>query len=238
MNSCFLLDIFNSEIKFFKITGVNPDPSTGHLAVMPANYSEPTNTTASYGTNYLSQFQVNSFSGGGAGVGGNANGFGALPVEWLDFNVVKNNNDAIISWSTFENNNKGFEIQRSTNGIDFKSIDFVNSLANQSVNQYLKTDFEPGNEVFYYRIAQIDLDGKISFSQIKSVNFKENLPFSIDLYPNPAQYHTQILIQSNKPSIEGENKLNIDLENITSGMYIIEIEIDGIRKQIKLIKNL
>src|SRR5690606_35989287 len=46
-----------------------------------------------------------------------------LPVEMLYFDVEKNGTDALLQWGTAsEKNNDRFEIERSLDGVDFKSI--------------------------------------------------------------------------------------------------------------------
>src|SRR6478736_1419263 len=49
-----------------------------------------------------------------------------LPVNFLSFNVTKQGNAALLNWSVAnEINNKGYYLEKSTNGVNFNSIAFV-----------------------------------------------------------------------------------------------------------------
>ncbi len=104
-----------------------------------------------------------------------------VPVELVRFRAKKHSKtSSILEWTTTsETNNKGFEIQRSMNGHDFVTIDFVRGHGNSSsVVNYSYIDDKVMTGVNYYRLKQIDFDGRFDFSTIESVNFG-NLLFNI-----------------------------------------------------------
>jgi hypothetical protein len=80
----------------------------------------------------------------------------------------------LISWSTFsERNNHIFLVEHSANGLDFKTIGEVKGARNSS--QIINYSFEhhsPTRGINYYRLKQIDFDGKILYSAIKWVDLK------------------------------------------------------------------
>lgn len=97
-----------------------------------------------------------------------------FPVEWLDINISnpKNNFQLQLDWILgFENNNTGFWIQSSEDGITFKNIKYESSLGNTNqVRKYSKIIDNDGSAYKYFRIQQIDYDGRTSYSSIIHYN--------------------------------------------------------------------
>ncbi len=116
-----------------------------------------------------------------------------LPIELLNFTVEQKGNSALILWQTAtEKNNDYFDLERSTDGINFELVKRINSKGDNAGNSsyvldYLFTDEKPLEGVSYYRLKQVDTDGKfeifkmVSFNQIKDTY--EKIEFKI--YPNP-----------------------------------------------------
>lgn len=113
-----------------------------------------------------------------------------LPVKLSHFNIVKSgSNNALLNWSTsMEHNNKGFTVQRSNNGIDWVSINFVPSINDNGISNvplhYSFADHSAPDGINYYRLQQVDLDGKFEYSTVKKIVLSGQLPVTI--YPNPA----------------------------------------------------
>ncbi len=181
-------------------------------------------------------------------------GFGAvpLPVQLTSFDVVANdNNSTTITWSTAsELNNDYFEVLHSLNGIDFNLIGTVKGAGtSQFANEYafLHTNASCGNN--YYRLRQVDFDGKYEFSSIKFVNF--NCASNFTLYPNPAV--NTIFINSTSISdlatiniynIEGRliitksyNQSGINISELPTGLYLIELVNGNSISQTRFIKS-
>ena len=115
-----------------------------------------------------------------------------LPIELLSFGVRRINKDAWIEWSTAsELNNDHFEIERSADAINFHKIGTEKGAGNSTqILDYNYTDAGIGNTVssnalVYYRLKQVDFDGKFSYSDIKNVLFEPDA--STAIYPNPTQ---------------------------------------------------
>ena len=94
-----------------------------------------------------------------------------LPVKLIKFTSEFSNPEVNLFWSTVsEINSKSFEIEKSVNGKDFTYLDFVYSkakggLSNQLIN-YIFIDHHPNPGISYYRIKQIDFNGKCEYSPI------------------------------------------------------------------------
>jgi hypothetical protein len=68
----------------------------------------------------------------------------------------------LIGQTASESNNKGFEIQRGANSTDLGTIGFVKGAGNSSILQkYKYQDKNLKEGIYYYRLKQIDLDGKV-----------------------------------------------------------------------------
>lgn len=114
-----------------------------------------------------------------------------LPVTLTAFAAVRTGANALVSWTTAtELNNKGFNVQVSADGVAFRTLGFVASkLVNSSqVLNYTFNDTEAGkNGKRYYRLEQVDVDGKVNYSPVRAVSFDGNATNSVALvaYPNP-----------------------------------------------------
>jgi len=101
--------------------------------------------------------------------------FSVLPVKFVNFYVSKYNNDVRLNWSTAnETNNNHFEIERSLDGSNWSTIAMVLGAMNStSVTSYSYTDKNMTAKQAYYRIKQVDNDGKFTYTAIKSVRNEE-----------------------------------------------------------------
>ncbi|MGB3153622.1 MAG: LamG-like jellyroll fold domain-containing protein [Chitinophagaceae bacterium] len=179
-----------------------------------------------------------------------SSGFG-LPVTLLSFQAQKiNATTAKLTWQTAtELNNKGFEIQRSFDGIYFSNVGFVNGSGNSDVLKEYSTMDMPGKTGrVYYRLKQIDLDGNSKLSNIVSIFFdKQNI---IKVYPKPAQQQLtvegiesysklQLLDAAGKllkeVYINGAYQININLNGFKSGIYLLRMINEKESQTVKLI---
>lgn len=105
---------------------------------------------------------------------GNGNG-SPLPISLLNFNATPMVDIVKLDWTTLtETNNDFFTVQRTKNGINFESIVKVYGAGNSNSKlDYVVYDEAPLSGVSYYRLAQTDYDGKQTFSDLKTVNFKD-----------------------------------------------------------------
>jgi hypothetical protein len=130
-----------------------------------------------------------------------------LPVKWLSFDVNKQGETSVLDWRTGEEfNNMGFEVQRSPDGRNFEKIGWLDAKATpRELNSYQFLDVNPYKGINYYRLNQVDFDGKFSFSPVKSVLFSDE-GFNVRTWPNPVSNRLFIEI-SNDEKEKGEIKL-------------------------------
>jgi hypothetical protein len=122
-----------------------------------------------------------------------------LPVLLSWFRAVKNDNGVSLSWQTeTEVNNRGFDIERSADGVNFAPIGFMASKAtsgNSSSTLFYNFDDRSrltGRQA-YYRLKQSDLNGKSKYSDIKTVRVDAGVPV-VSVYPNPSKGQVNILL--------------------------------------------
>lgn len=107
-----------------------------------------------------------------------------LPLRFLSFTAEKcNNNQVCLNWKTADEQNVShFEIERSTDGRNFISLK-IESAKNQPLNLYSATD-DIGNlqsaDIIFYRIKQVDADGKAAYSATAMVRQKN---IDVDVFP-------------------------------------------------------
>ncbi len=110
-----------------------------------------------------------------------------IPVELIDFKAQKVNQAVKLLWSTAtELNNAFYAIERSENGKSFDKIGEINGYGNSNVlKTYQFIDEKPMSTVNYYRLRQVDFDGKETVYKTVSVNFGKNTTTKV--YPSIAK---------------------------------------------------
>jgi len=90
-----------------------------------------------------------------------------LPVEFTDFKIHTTGDVNTLKWSTAtESNNSGFEIQRSTDGSTYDKVDWVKGNGDSNtIIKYEYQDIVASSQQYYYRLRQVDYDGRYSFSE-------------------------------------------------------------------------
>lgn len=147
----------------------------------------------------------------------------ALPVELLGFEARKEDAAALLSWQTAtEVNNKGFNIQRSADGREWRTLGFVPGSGTPSQGAiYRYIDPRPLNGINYYRLKQEDYDGGLSYSVIRSIYF-EGAGRDARVYPNP--FSTFLTIENGQGALTVYDMLGRVLEQraITEAVYRLD----------------
>ena len=150
-----------------------------------------------------------------------------VPVTWLSFNARLAGKTVLLDWKTAtESNSSHFEVERSINGFEFEKIGIVKAAGNSnSISSYDFTDRLPIKGMNYYRIKQVDLDGKYTYSEIRKVDIKTELPL-FALYNNPSN-GSGIIIKT------GITSALLGIFDIT-GKKLTEITVQNHTQQINL----
>jgi hypothetical protein len=173
-------------------------------------------------------------------VSGKAKTSGTLPVTWVSFTAKANDRGTTLEWATSsELNSAYFVVERSVNpSFGFDSVDTIQ--AGGESTHVLKYGYEdiftnPGN--LYYRLKQVDLDGKFDYSRIVAAKAVNNA--TLKLFPNPAtdKLYIQADHEINNAEMEihsqsgglvrsgtlSENQ-SVDIQNLSPGTYFFIIK--------------
>lgn len=112
-----------------------------------------------------------------------------LPVTLVSFNVMQQGKDALLLWRTSsELNSDHFDVESSINGSDFAKIGEVKAAGNSNAPiDYNSLDVnivKYNSDRIYYRLKQVDIDGKFSYSDIKMLKLGARSQF-VKVYPVP-----------------------------------------------------
>lgn len=108
-----------------------------------------------------------------------------LSVKWFAFTAKIEKQKAILNWQVQEDDVKEYTVQKAINNSNYINIKTIVSKGN-GINTYMYNDADALNETTYYRIMQIDNDGKYSFSKL--LTLKTTVKSEIlKLYPNPVK---------------------------------------------------
>lgn len=122
-----------------------------------------------------------------------------LPVELTSFTgSVDARNVATLRWATAsERNTAYFALERSADGSTFLEADRVAASGNSSqARAYQWVDPQSLARTTYYRLRQVDLDGKVSYSNVVTLASTPTVAHQVDVYPNPSTGQTiQLLLQ-------------------------------------------
>jgi hypothetical protein len=164
-----------------------------------------------------------------------------LPVVLVSFTATKKNSSVVLDWTTSQEvNSKSFIIERSSDAKSWSDLSEINSKGNNpNGNLYTTTDYAPNNGVNYYRLKQIDQDGTVQYSLIRSVVFEALNVFKI--MPNPANTTVTVQFSENNTGVTNidvydvvgklilhkstsGNQLKMNVSNFRKGIYIIKVK--------------
>jgi hypothetical protein len=169
-----------------------------------------------------------------------ANG-NTLPVELILFNAKSVDNSFIrLEWITgSEQDNKGFEVMRSTDGVNFNKIGWVDGNGNSSNTIVYSFDDKDviANREYYYMLNQIDFDGNTSNSDIVYAEITSSDIVQVsEFFPNPTLGKTQLNINATNSyefsfkltNILGEDTRQGHSYNNTSGNFMFDIDLGSL----------
>ncbi|MDR6194494.1 FAD-dependent oxidoreductase [Siphonobacter sp. SORGH_AS_0500] len=188
-----------------------------------------------------------------------------LPVRWLYFNAQLNSEGVLLKWATtYEKNTQKFFIQYSFDSLNFETIDVINGSGNSIMKEeysYLdKKTAWYNKKVIYYRLKQVDMDGKFTYSNMVSINPAiDNEAISIKAYPNPFNDNISIELSRAPTSLDDNNvtlftqdgrqvyykKINEitlpaisinDLSTLRPGYYLMNVIINQRKYTLRMVK--
>lgn len=120
----------------------------------------------------------------------------ALDIQWLDFNVIAQNEKEVkLIWKIEQTQSKFFTIVRSSDGIHFEKIGQVYSHPKDGIYTYQFTDNTIKEGIYYYKIVNTNTDDSENESIVKSVMIN-NPSDAFMLFPNPSSEQQHIFIKT------------------------------------------
>ncbi|MFT3825677.1 MAG: Ig-like domain-containing protein [Chitinophagaceae bacterium] len=191
-----------------------------------------------------------------------------LPVGLTDFKgLYKNDGVVELSWNTgFEQNSSHFEVERSIDGAAWQTVGTVKAIGNSVVTYNYNFIDNAGRNTankkdLYYRLKQVDLDGKSVYSRVLIVRVYNTRTLKmVSVSPNPAKNDISVTVQLNEQAVvsmrifniqgmealrktvkcgEGSNSFTVEgSSKLTPGMYMLEVTINSKERMlVKLIKE-
>lgn len=164
-----------------------------------------------------------------------------LPVELLKLEGYASEGKVNLFWQTVsEQQNEGFELQRSVDGEIFTSVGFIPGAGTSYQLQSYRYTEAWHRFPIYYRLKQMDMDGAFHYSHIIEIDQAEHLTFQLSVFPNPTRGPVQLKGDAEKLSLEMmsseghqllvtegslidlEQKINVNLKNKPTGMYLLK----------------
>jgi hypothetical protein len=168
--------------------------------------------------------------------------YSILPVSFVSFTAKKQADASVfLQWITAsEQQNNHFAVERSSNGIHYLALGTVQASGNSNGAAYSFVDVSPVQGLNYYRIKQVDNNGREQVYGVRLVN-NSRTPGSPVLYPNPVVngFTVSLSAQPAKPlaySIQNTNGQVLQNGTITSinqwiaiphllpGVYVLKLE--------------
>jgi hypothetical protein len=170
-----------------------------------------------------------------------------LPVTLTNISATVKSAGVELVWETAnEDGIRQYVVEKSSNGIDFNAIGFVNASNN---GKYIFTDGSASTGVFYYRLKIVSVGGEITYSKVMMV--KTAAAVSVSVYPNPVANSITISGLSGKTSLKiintagvtlkqintAANTLSLDVNDLKAGMYMIQaVDASGRVKTVSFVK--
>ncbi|MGY2132758.1 Ig-like domain-containing protein [Hymenobacter sp. HD11105] len=238
--------------------------NTAYQASTTVRFLDPTRTTL---TGNVSP--TNTFAGGGTVPGSNYAAASStaedvtivrpLPVELKDFKATAVRQDAQLSWVTAsELNNDRFVVERSLDGLTFSAIGTVQGKGTSTQqSKYSFTDAGAARfgALIYYRLKQLDFDGTVTFSPVRTVKFVDVIKVDVSVYPNPSQngatldltglpagdYQVQLLDLTGRSlqqfTLAGQREHALPVQALPHGSYIVRVRGAAVSVALPLVRN-
>jgi hypothetical protein len=184
-----------------------------------------------------------------------------LPVELSKFTAQLFKNNVKLNWATAsEINNAGFVIEKSISGEKFGKIGFVNAKGNTQ-NNYEFLDENAVNtkaSEVYYRLKQMDKDGKFTYSNVEVVKLPTKNNFTVSTFENPFNNQIKLQVGVEKESLitvtitnvegkiikttkvllqKGNNNITIPANDFANGQYFVTLNNGNVNQTLSVLKH-
>jgi len=159
-----------------------------------------------------------------------------LPVTLINFQATSEGKTTLLSWSTTEETGSDrFEIQRSLDGKNWKTLGLVKSSGESKTRKdYSFADPQPQAGHNLFRLKMIDLDGSFTLSGIRSIRHEDAAPLAV--FPNPVTDRLWVQNPEDVKQLELHNATGlkvwqgrhvpangIDISRLPGGIYTLSV---------------
>ena len=172
-----------------------------------------------------------------------------LGVLFSSFTAESFDRSALLKWTTVsEINSAYFSIERSENGIDFVSIGELYAAGESQSEldyEYVDENAFVNSDHYYYRIKEVDVDGKFTLTDLKYVQVNQHASDMVLVFPNPFKDILNVYIPESLPSQQRKVVLkddlgrdirtyimesstnSLNLSELSKGIYFLILIVDG-----------
>ncbi len=160
-----------------------------------------------------------------------------LPVTLTAFDAKASGYMAGLDWATTsEQGNAYFDVERSKDAQAFERVGRVDGRGTTAVRQaYAFTDESPSRGTNYYRLRQVDADGRFAYSPVRAVQIRTNGELAILGNPASDQFGVVGLetgavvdlidlngqLRTRQSATDG--RLHVDVRDLPTGMYLLRV---------------
>jgi subtilase family serine protease len=161
----------------------------------------------------------------------------SVPLMFLSFKASNSNNDVLLAWITDnETNTSHFDVEYSLDGVNYTTLTRLTSANTPGQHKYQYLHVSPAANLLYYRIRQVDIDGKFTYSKVVVITRKSKQ--GMLLYPNPAQAFVMVknvaaadvkeirIIGADGKLVSTSavnGQLQVDVSRLKNGMYFMNV---------------
>ena len=172
-----------------------------------------------------------------------------LAIQLLDFNAtLTGDKNVLLKWNVYTDNEaQGFDVERSKDRNVWEKIAHVDVKESAFASDYSLLDQQPLAGRSYYRLKIVEKSGSSRFSSTRLIQI-DQLQSNFKIYPNPVKNNATVSFNStanqsatlfvrsmagelmSKKSIvlnEGENRVQLAVDGLSNGLYIVELAIPG-----------
>ena len=223
----------NCDLDFLRVAYVNAGSSVWQemSGSLDGDCSTGSITVASFGSGSRSAEQEYEMTLGSTDDGNKL----VLPIELVSFTASCDGNSVDVKWTTAsEKNNDYFILEKSYDAVNFNEIARIAGAGNSiEENNYAYTDYEYYGGEMYYRLLQVDYDGKRSASEIIVVKCADNeFDPAVAVFPNPFGSELTLSLSNfaNKPA-------TVEIFDIM-GTLVMSKDIDATGNDYEIVLNL
>jgi len=135
-------------------------------------------------------------------------------VKMSDLLATAENNTSLLQWNTtLEENSNYFNIEHSTDGVNWQTIATQKAAGNSHVTiNYSYIDNAPAWGNNFYRVVEVDLDGTMSYTPVAELGFGAGAAAHLSYYPNPT--HDRVTVNGLADGVYSVTVLSIDGKSV------------------------